>query len=129
MNAPLYEHDCEKCKYLVTKDETDIYFCDEGGVEPTIITRHSDEPSDYGSGLCFASTQPLKALGVVLAIVRGYLSEEDVKKHCGRKTYTLDDEGIEQLRKDLLERNEDEEATIEEQSHHTLALLEVNHKD
>ena len=50
MNAPLYEHDCEECKYLVTKDETDIYFCDEGGVEPTIITRHSDYV-DYGETL------------------------------------------------------------------------------
>ena len=88
MNAPLYEHDCEECKYLTTKDETDIYFCREGfgGLQgiPTIITRYSDEPENCGEGLCFASIQPLKALGVVLAITKGYLSGEEVKKYCSR---------------------------------------------
>lgn len=53
MEAPRYEHDCQKCEFLGQYKEYDLYFCPN---EPTIIARYSDEGGDYGSGLVFGVT-------------------------------------------------------------------------
>jgi hypothetical protein len=45
-----YEHDCPKCVFLGRWGATDLYFCGEHRA-PTVISRRSDEPSDYVSGL------------------------------------------------------------------------------
>jgi|GEM_PF-2231443 len=48
--TPKYEHDCEKCEYLGTFFDYDVYLCREdrhrGG---TIIARYDDEGPDYYS--------------------------------------------------------------------------------
>lgn len=47
---PRYEHDCTWCVFLGQYGDNDLYFCPGGG-NPTVIARHSDEGSDYQSGL------------------------------------------------------------------------------
>lgn len=67
---PLYEHDCDSCVYLGRHTtvnehpfpsatvEWDLYYCKS---EPTVIARHSSEPSEYRSGLEIAKV--CKVLG------------------------------------------------------------------
>jgi hypothetical protein len=78
MTKPLYKHDCPACKFL-GQDDTgtqDIYFCPQGGFDPTIIARFSDEDSNYTSGIVFAGHVPAIALGVKRATKLGLLPEE-----------------------------------------------------
>lgn len=49
---PRYEHDCERCIYLGTHREFDLYICPLG--RQTVIARSSDKPGDYQSGMVFA---------------------------------------------------------------------------
>lgn len=50
-----HEHDCDACIYLGTWGEAerdvDLYFCRQGGTNPTVIARRSSEPPNYHSGL------------------------------------------------------------------------------
>jgi len=48
---PRYNHDCNRCEFLGTHEEYDLYFCPD---EPTIIARYGNEDGEYGSGLVFA---------------------------------------------------------------------------
>lgn len=52
-NGPLYTHDCDKCVFLGSYDEKDMYYCPQEGLD-TVIARFSDEGSDYISGLPIA---------------------------------------------------------------------------
>ena len=53
---PLFHHDgCEKCVFLGSHNEHDLYFCPQDGHWPTVIARFGSEESDYKSGLHFAS--------------------------------------------------------------------------
>ena len=55
MNSKMrYSHDCDDCKPLGQFGEADLYYCDQQGIGPTVIARHSSIPSDYSSGLWFA---------------------------------------------------------------------------
>lgn len=50
-----FQHDCEQCIPLGQTERADLYFCPN---EPTLIARHSDEGSDYASGIAFANFNP-----------------------------------------------------------------------
>jgi hypothetical protein len=51
MEAPLYKHDCEYCKFLGTYEDTkDLYICPE---QVTVICRYSSDGPDYSSGIRF----------------------------------------------------------------------------
>ena len=51
MKKPIWKHDCKKCRFIRTDtynkkydNLSDFYLCDD-----SMIIRHSDDPSDYGS--------------------------------------------------------------------------------
>ena len=47
---PLYEHDCEECKYLGKyENKIDLYTCEQNGIRRTYIARYSNTGSDYAS--------------------------------------------------------------------------------
>lgn len=48
--TPRYRHDCAACTFLGAHDDADLYHCPQHGL-PTLIARHSSEPSDYTSFL------------------------------------------------------------------------------
>ena len=56
-----YKHDCTECIPLGEFNDTDLYFCDKG-FEPTVISRRSNEPSDYCSGMYFAKPDGISEL-------------------------------------------------------------------
>jgi len=62
MKNPIFKHDCNKCEFVRTdtydKKLSDFYLCDN-----SMIIRHSDEPSDYGSFRIEAESK-LKLLGI-----------------------------------------------------------------
>lgn len=52
MEAPKFQHDCDRCVFLGRMQECDCYLCPDvrvRGLGPTILVRHSDDASDYGS--------------------------------------------------------------------------------
>lgn len=60
--TPIHEHDCSQCKFLGNYtdkevDKGDLYFCQQGGVVPTVIFRYGIGP-DYTSGMKFAERIP-----------------------------------------------------------------------
>lgn len=46
---PIHEHDCTKCKYLGTEDQTDFYVCQWDKEFVSVIARYSAVDSDYSS--------------------------------------------------------------------------------
>lgn len=70
---PFYQHDCDKCVYLgsatINTVNVDFYVCDSG-LWPTIITRHSDEGSDYESmpAHLICPLSPFASLGLALYV-------------------------------------------------------------
>lgn len=64
VSSPHYQHDCKICVWLgdhqVGDRIYDLYFCSK---ETTVISRYSDEPADYNSGLTFGIIRdPIPAL-------------------------------------------------------------------
>jgi hypothetical protein len=49
-STPLFQHDCEACKFLGRHKGEDLYFCHQGGL-PTVIARWSNSGPDYISGM------------------------------------------------------------------------------
>jgi len=51
---PRWNHECDKCKFLGTFGEEDVYLCgthrEESAVGPTLLRRYGNEPSEYSSG-------------------------------------------------------------------------------
>ena len=68
-----YEHDCANCKPLGEFDEFDLYFCEQGGVGPTVIARFGPD-GDYFSGMCFADAMPELGEAKRRAIAAGLLT-------------------------------------------------------
>lgn len=62
MKKPIFKHNCDKCAFVRTdtydKKLSDFYLCGK-----TLIIRHSDDISDYGSFRIEAESQ-LKVLGI-----------------------------------------------------------------
>ena len=74
MNSKMrYSHDCDDCKPLGQFGEADLYYCDQQGIGPTVIARHSSIHSDYSSGLWFAEANPELREAKALAIKAGLL--------------------------------------------------------
>jgi hypothetical protein len=50
---PKHQHDCKACSFLgqfVTEGQTlDLYHCEQGGIMPTLLYRHGDKGSEYGT--------------------------------------------------------------------------------
>lgn len=45
---PKFQHDCKECQFLGHFFKHDVYICDNG-YGGSVIARHGDEGSDYGS--------------------------------------------------------------------------------
>ncbi len=77
--VPLYQHDSTCCVYLGTFHSqthrwVDLYFCDQGGIHPTLIGRFSSDGPDYASGI-----EPLfdfQFVAYALAVERGLVARE-----------------------------------------------------
>lgn len=48
---PRYKHDCTSCTFLGRYSEYDLYFCKQGGNNPTVLARFSSQGPDYLSGM------------------------------------------------------------------------------
>ena len=80
--TPIHQHDCDNCKYLITTNDMDMYYCDQGGRGNTIVRRFGSEPEEYGSsGLRLHSINPEVALGMLVAVHEGYLTFGDIMEH------------------------------------------------
>ena len=80
--TPIHQHDCDNCKYLITTNKMDMYYCDQGGTGDTIVRRFGSEPEEYGSsGLRLDSINPEVALGMLVAVHEGYLTFGDIMEH------------------------------------------------
>lgn len=55
---PRFQHDCHNCIFVgnvtVNGVQSDMYFCEKNITSPTVIVRHSNDISDYVSGLKMA---------------------------------------------------------------------------
>lgn len=69
-----YKHDCTECIPLGEFNDTDLYFCNQGH-QPTVISRRSDEGSDYCSGMIFATKDGIPELyeAKMRAVAKGYI--------------------------------------------------------
>lgn len=79
MIDPLYEHDCDNCKFLGRYRQNsqgapyDLYFCPTA--DSTVIARYGDDGPDYVSGMIAAraGAHPALVRALELAKVNGYL--------------------------------------------------------
>jgi hypothetical protein len=67
----LWEHDCDKCIYLGTSEENDMYFCDNT-ISHTLISRFGSYGHQYISGASFVEAIPEIWKAAVLAEARGF---------------------------------------------------------
>lgn len=56
MDKPFFTHDCERCQFLGSFQNHDLYFCP--GSFPTVIARFGSDGPDYVSGVSFALGNP-----------------------------------------------------------------------
>lgn len=70
-----FQHDCEKCVPLGRESDHDLYFCEQGGMGPTLIARWGDEGPDYKSGMVLAGIDNEITRALDLAIGMGLLGE------------------------------------------------------
>lgn len=83
---PQWAHDCDDCVFLGQHDDVDLYYCEAKGPGITLIARHSDEPSDYNSGLCFISSIPVITEAARRAVAKGLLHKHTPTGKCGGET-------------------------------------------
>lgn len=74
MSYVRYQHDCSRCHFLGQHGDQDLYFCEQGQLEPTVIARHSDEPGDYDSGMYSTFSDGALSKARQLAQARGLLA-------------------------------------------------------
>ena len=48
---PVYPHDCDKCVFLGTFMDHDLYHCMQGGEWPTVVARYGNAGPDYRAGV------------------------------------------------------------------------------
>jgi len=72
-----FKHDCKNCKPLGEFNNTDLYYCNQSIGSDTVISRRSDEGSDYSSGMYFAKPDGIPELyeAKLRAIKKGYINE------------------------------------------------------
>lgn len=83
MIKPVYEHDCEACKWLgpfeFEGQHYELYYHDE---PKTVIARFGPD-GDYVSGLSFIDVDPVITEAAIRAVSEGHLKYEDVAG-CGQ---------------------------------------------
>lgn len=75
-NTPIHEHDCDRCKFLGTFNDQDLYFCPEQMGNPkywTLISRFGKN-GDYCSG-GWKTEHPQMLEARRRAIEAGYIKE------------------------------------------------------
>lgn len=70
---PIFEHDCDSCKFLGVHNQHDLYFCPQSGSNPTVIARFSSNGPDYTSGMVFVGQIPELTEAHRLATEKGLL--------------------------------------------------------
>ena len=61
-DKPLFIHDCDRCIFLGTYKNEDLYFCVAGNMGlDTVIARYGNKGYEYTSGLSFADSVPVLA--------------------------------------------------------------------
>ena len=72
--TPQFTHDCERCTFLTTENEHDLYFCGQRGY-PTVIARYGNDGPEYKSGLIFSKQgiDPELTVAYQLATEQGLL--------------------------------------------------------
>lgn len=75
---PNYSHDCENCQFLGDYNDQDnlcdLYLCGNGS-DLTVISRHSNSPSDYQSGIVFALLNDGEKSPLKEALFRAYKND------------------------------------------------------
>lgn len=75
--SPRHKHDCERCVFLGSYENFDLYVCPASGERiSTVVARYGDDGPDYVSGahwpICFADEPeyffPLKGSDAALTI-------------------------------------------------------------
>ncbi len=79
---PHWNHDCDTCVWLQSRDEVDLYYCPDGG--PTIIARTGAAPEAYASGMTHAFSNPYLALAYNSAKALGLLTQATINEVEGR---------------------------------------------
>lgn len=69
MENPIFNHDCDTCKFLGTYNRRDLYVCDK-----TLVARFGDEGSEYESGLSLIYDNPWIRKAMELAEEKGLIS-------------------------------------------------------
>ena len=70
---PVFQHDCDLCKFLGHHNGHDMYFCLQGRNSPTVLARYGNDGPDYTSGLELAAHVGPLRVAKVMAEVSGYL--------------------------------------------------------
>jgi len=81
--TPLYQHDCENCKFLGSYIDMDLYVCPRER-RPTVICRYSSDGPDYSSGIEFIGFNENLTEAAFRAVSAGYLSVDLVRKQLDR---------------------------------------------
>ena len=55
-----YEHDCKSCHPIGQFLNYDIYYCDFGAVNETVVARYGDHKTAYHSGLTMTNIPAIK---------------------------------------------------------------------
>ena len=61
-DKPLYQHDCERCRFLGSYRAHDLYFCKKE--RPEVLARYGNDGPDYISGFEFAPRDLILARAV-----------------------------------------------------------------
>jgi hypothetical protein len=59
-HKPIWNHDCDQCKFLGTYNEHDLYYCKQGtpsGGMPTLLARYGGGDGQYLSGMAFGEAK------------------------------------------------------------------------
>lgn len=56
-----YKHNCDKCVYLGTFNQFDLYYCNQEVLGPTVVARYGNLPHEYLSGLTMTDLPLLEA--------------------------------------------------------------------
>lgn len=82
---PQFKHDCDLCVFLGRFEDDrpealywdyDLYWCNQGDRNPTVIARHSDQGQDYYSGIVHAPFIPALAEAAARASKRGLATSD-----------------------------------------------------
>ena len=85
MQSPLFQHNCQDCKYLATFKDKDLYFCSNHGV-PIVKARFSDKVKDVEKGLGLVKSEALE-VAQALSLRKGLVTPTEVEGAKTKKVY------------------------------------------